>query len=76
MKKNKWMNKLNFPLGHYDLVLISAGLKLLIEKNPTPTITDDTEGVLYRIDKEIKTHEAIRDNSELFENPFGVLFGS
>ena len=70
------MNKLNFPLGHYDLVLISAGLKLLIEKNPTPTITDDTEGVLYRIDKEIKTHEAIRDNSELFENPFGVLFGS
>ena len=70
------MNKLDFPLGHCDLVLIGAGLKLLIEKNPTPTITDDAAGVLYRINKERETHEAIRDNPKLFDDPFGVLFGS
>ena len=76
MKKNKWMNKLDFPLGHHDLVLISAGLKMLIEKNPTPTITEDLIGLEYRINKERETHESIRDNSKLFDDPFGVLFGS
>ena len=76
MNKNKWGNKLNMPLGHYDLALISAGLKLLIEKNPTPTITDDTRGVLDRIDKERKTHEVIRDNSELFEGWAKQISGS